>query len=192
MVTDEPMMTETIPESTNQLLWGAWRQHHGGLSRSFCLSSDLQLIRHPQLGESRVKGKKTAQYTRVPKIFTLCPKVGRLDHTANEACSKRGCHSREGGRLLASITFLAEEPKGEGGEGGRSGHKCSSWRDQLFSQKENWSDWRKGKGSRQTQRADSVSCFLSPGGNRTAHTPLGLPRLMIPLSGHGYIQSPKC
>lgn len=46
--------------------------------------------------------------------------------------------------------------------------------------------------SRQTQRADSVSCFLSPGGNRAAHTPLGLPHLMIPLSGHGYIQSPKC
>ena len=58
-----------------------------------------------------------------------------------EPASKRGCHSREGGRLLAST----EEPKGEGGEGGGSGHKCSSWRDQLFSQKENWSDWRKGK-----------------------------------------------
>ena len=71
---------------------------------------------------------------------------------------------------------------------GRGWPQVLERRDRLPSQKENWSGWGKGKEREEGWHRGligSVSCSLPPGGNTTAHSPLGPPHLKTPHQAMG-------
>lgn len=156
----------------------------------FSLLFASQLIRQPQM-EVGLKGEETAQHTRTTKrwIF-ICLKVEDWTMEEVEPAATEAVIAEKAVQL-----FWQRKQKVKVVREGLPGHMCYRWRDQFLSQKGDLSDWGKGRKRevcRHRELIESVSCCLSPGGNRTAHNPLGPSHLRIPLPGHGYIQSRKC